>query len=284
MPAIKIRRILLAALFAPLAAVAAIVAIPTARHMLSAVVNDPERLLTIADRRVHFDAGARDCAEAIASALDAAIARVETAHGRPFAAPPTVAAYVDDAAYAAANGLGATFPAGVTFRGRVAISPAVCGADRARLPRVLAHELSHAHLQQRLSPLAYVALPPWFVEGLAVSASGGGGAETVSPDEARAAMTAGRRIAVGDSSVIFNLVGVRYEHPRDTDGRTPVDNARMAYRQAGMFVDWLREQPEAFAAVLNALLDGGAFADAFDSAYHARPSQLWRDYLATLQR
>ncbi len=55
--------------------------------------------------------------------------------------------------------------------------------------KILAHELSHAHLQECLGALRSFQVPSWFVEGLAVLVSDGG-AERVSA-AARAAIRAG---------------------------------------------------------------------------------------------
>ena len=57
--------------------------------------------------------------------LPTAIARVEAAQGRPFAHPVIVAVYATPVAYMAANGHGSMGPVGVTFAGRVNLSPAL---------------------------------------------------------------------------------------------------------------------------------------------------------------
>src|SRR4029079_11683600 len=85
-----------------------------------------------------------------------------------------------------------------------------------------------------ISPTAYLRLPNWFKEGLAVMASGGGGAEFVSDEEARAAIERGEHIAMGDSESLANLPEIRFE--RAPAGATPSHRTVLAYRQAGMFV------------------------------------------------
>jgi hypothetical protein len=276
------RKLTIGLAVAMIAVTAAFAAIPTTRNMASAVVHDPEGLPTLTDNRVHFEPGAQECAQAVSALLDRAIADVEAAHGRPFVAPPIVAAYADDANYRAANGLGALFPAATTFRARVAMSPRVCGPERGRLQTVLTHELSHAHLQQHLSPLAYIGVPIWFLEGLAVSVSGGGGAEKISPEAARAAIATGPRIAIKDAGSVFNLVGLRFEKTDEAIAPTPAENATMAYRQAGMFVDHLRENRAAYAALMAGLLRGERFADAFAQAYGDAPHDQWARFRTTL--
>lgn len=263
---------------------AALAGCSTTRHWASAVAHDPSGLPGSADASVHFEYGAQECARAVSALLDQAISDVDTAHGRPFVSQPLIAAYSSDDAYAAANGAGSPFPAAVTFRARIALSPRLCGPEKARLKGVLTHELSHAHLAQHLSAIAYIGLPVWFQEGLAVSISDGGGAERVSPEEGRAAIVAGRRIAIVDQGSLFNLVGIRFENPNDQVASTPAENAMMAYRQAGMFVDDLRRDRAAFADLMDSLLRGERFAGAFERAYHATPREAWSNYVMRLTR
>src|SRR5262249_16558625 len=143
----------------------------------------------------------------------AAMARVEAAQGRPFAHPVIVAVYATPGAYMAANGHGSMGPVGVTFAGRVNLSPALYSRQRQRLPAILTHELSHAHIQGWIST-ANLRLPNWFKEGLAVMVSGGGGAEFVSEQEARAAIERGEHIAVDDIQSLSTLLdGIRYRQP-----------------------------------------------------------------------
>ncbi|HUI97057.1 MAG TPA: hypothetical protein VLX44_14970, partial [Xanthobacteraceae bacterium] len=82
-------------------------AMPAVRHIASGWWNDPEKLAALADApHVHYEDGAVDRARAVAALLPAAIARVEAVHGRPFAHPVTIGAYVSREAFAAANGTG----------------------------------------------------------------------------------------------------------------------------------------------------------------------------------
>jgi hypothetical protein len=91
---------------------------------------------------------------------------------RPFAHPVIVAVYAKPEAYAAANGLGSVAPVGVTFFGRVNLSPKLFRSQHQRLPAILTHELSHAHIQGWIGEPAYVlGLPNWFKEGLALPTS-----------------------------------------------------------------------------------------------------------------
>ena len=103
--------------------------------------------------------------------------------------------------------------------------------------------------------IGYVRLPNWFKEGLAAMVSGGGAAELVSEEEARAAITRGERLLIDDAARPQDFYEVRLE-------RAPVKKASwypvvLAYRQAGTFVNYLRDSDEpAFGRMMNAILDG----------------------------
>src|SRR5581483_2023404 len=106
---------------------------------------------------------------------------------------------------------------------------------------------------------AYIRLPNWFKEGLAVMASDGGGAEWVDEAEARAAIQRGERIAIDDAGSLLNLAAVNFERPpaRGSAAASPatVHPQMLAYREAGMFVTYLHRRDEtAFARMMNAIL------------------------------
>ena len=268
---------------APLSLVAvaagAAAAVPTIRHMVSGLLKVPDRLPALPDdKQVHYQPGAEQYARDIAALLPNAIAQIESVHGRPFTHPVTVGVYATPEAYAAANGQGSPAPVGVTFAGRMNLSPRLSGPQHQRLPAILTHELSHAHIQGWIGALAYIHLPNWFREGLAVMVSGGGGAELVSEQEARAAIQRGERIAVDDAGSLQNLVNVRLERApaKPSSFWYPVV---LAYRQAGMFVTYLHESDErAFARMMNAILDGRPFAEAVTASYHEDIQSLWKKF------
>ncbi len=127
------RRIVLFLIGAPLtlAAIAAgaVAAVPTARHVVSGLLNVPDRLPALPDNKVvHYQPGAEAYARDVAALLPDAIARIESVHGRPFAHPVTVGVYATPDTYAAANGLGSAVPIGVTFFERVNLSPELFGS------------------------------------------------------------------------------------------------------------------------------------------------------------
>jgi hypothetical protein len=252
--------------------------VPTVRRVASGVWNNPDRLAASPENpQVHHERGAAQYAHAVAALLPTTIARVESVHGRRFAHPVTVGVYVSPEAFAAGNGLGHSRAAGVTFFGHVTLSPILFSAQRQRLPAILAHEMSHAHLQSWISALAYIHLPNWFKEGLAVMVSGGGGAEFVSEIEARDAIRRGDRIAIDSEGSWRNLTGIKFENP----SQTPVGSrVMMGYRQAALFVTFLHDKNAAgFARTMAAVLDGRQFAAAVMAGYGRDLWTLWADFL-----
>jgi len=266
------------ALSVALLTAATVAAVPMVRHAASGWWNNPEGLAALPeDPRVHYEGGASEQARIVAKLLPAAIAQVEAAHGRPFAHPVVVGVYATPEAFVAANGLGNPRAVGMTFLGRVVLSPVLFSSQRKRLPAILTHELSHAHLRTWISQLSVMRLPQWFKEGLAVMVSGGGGAEGVSELQARDAIRRGEHVAIESSSSLLNLGVVRYAPPQlpDAPFRT-----LMAYRQAGMFVAFLHDaDPAGFARMMSAILNDRPFAEAVTAGYGTDLQTLWQRFV-----
>ena len=280
------RRVIFSMLGAPLglAAIAAgaTAAVPPLRHIASGFWNTPDRLPALPENgQVHYQPGAEGFARDVAALLPGAIARVEAVHGRRFGHPVTVGVYATPEAYAAANGVGSVVPVGVTFLGQVNLSPRLLSSQRQRLPAILTHELSHAHIQTWIGITSYMRLPNWFKEGLAVMVSGGGGAELVSEEQARAAIQRGERIAIDQAGSLEHFIDIRFETARITSEPVwyPVV---LAYREAGMFVAYLRNSDESgFHRMMDAVLDGRPFVEAAASGYHDDLHELWDKFMRT---
>jgi hypothetical protein len=267
----------------------AVAAVPMLRHHLVALFNDPRDLPVLeSDARVHFEPEARACAIEVAALLPAALARVEALQERPFARGPTIGVYASYDKYARANGLEDAAIAAVSRSGRVLLSPTLCGAERARLRGVLTHELSHVHLFGWRSSLFSARPPSWFTEGLAVAVSDGGGAEGVSEMEAVDALVKGYAIVVTDEGLWRDFASIRFEiePPRDPSRDDFISfRQRLAYRQAGMFVAWLRERdPGAFTKLLRRIENGESFRNSFHVSYAANPLELWQNFVSRLSK
>lgn len=280
------RRLFAAVIGVPLALIiigaGAAFSLPMTRHMISGLWNTPERLPALSTNgQIHYQPGAEDFARDVAALYPDAIARVEAVHGRPFAHPVTVGAYATAEAYAAANGVGSDIPVGVTFAGRVNLSPKLFSPQHQRLRAILTHELSHAHIQGWIGEYKYLYLPNWFKEGLAVMISEGGGAELVSEAEARAAIQRGERLVINDAVGLPTSIDVQLEKtPMNTPHWYP---AVLAYREAGMFLSYLRETDRlAFDRMMNAILDGRPFAEAVAVGYHDDVRSLWEAFFTSI--
>ncbi len=247
------------------ATVLALIARPALRAAIIAEWNDPAGLPALQnDPRIHHEPAARACAERVAHLLPIAMAQIETAHGRPFAKPPLIGVYASYPIYARANGLGDAGIAGVTRAGRALLSPTLCDNEQERLAGVLTHELSHVHFFG-WRPRNASRPPPWFTEGLAVAVSDGGGAEGVSDDAARRALREDVRVILDDGAWT-DFAAIRFT--KEPDCSAPCDawtyRQRLAFRQAALFVSWLRAQnTEGFMRLLRELEHGADFETAF---------------------
>jgi hypothetical protein len=99
--------------------------------------------------------------------------------------------------------------------------------------------------------------------------------------EARFAnMRHGDHIAIESSSSLLNLADVKFAQPPEI----PDTSFRilMAYRQAGLFVTFLRDtNPAGFARMMNAILDGRPFAEAVTTGYETDLQALWLHLVQT---
>jgi len=279
------RRIVLAIIGAPLALIVigagVVLSLPTTRHLISARLNTPDQMPALpGNSQVHYQPGAEDFARDVAALLPDAITRVETVHGRPFRHPVIIGVYATPEAYATATaaGLRSTVPVGVTVFGEVNLSPKLFRPQHQRLRAILTHELSHAYFQGWAGDRAFVYLPKWFKEGLAVMISRGGGAELVSEDEARAAIQRGERIVINDANSLTDWTDLRVEEA--PANRPPWYPVVLGYREAGMFVNYLRESDKpAFDRMMNAVLDGRPVTEAVTIGYHDDVRSLWQRFV-----
>lgn len=268
------------------AAVLALALRPELRLAARAAWNDPRLLPAFNDdARIRYEPEVRACAEAVARLAPRAIAQIESAHGRPFARPPVVGVYASFENYANANGMDDPGIAAVTRGGVALLSPTLCSKERDRLQGVLTHELSHVHFSS-WRPLAAPRPPQWFTEGLAVMASNGGGAEGVSDNQAAQAIRNGYRVVLdGRRWIDFARLGFEREPPRDPKIDALTQRQRLAYKQASMFVGWLRIRDEtAFLRLLRALEAGEPFEPSFESAFDESAPSLWRRFVSGLSQ
>ncbi len=223
------------------------------------------------DPRIRLEAGAEDHAARVHALLDAAVARVERVHGLPFRAPPSVYVCATAACFARlVKTPGLT--AAVVADNRLVLSPRLFSVEADRLPGILAHELSHVHLGQRLGHYT-PWIPVWFHEGLATLVAEGGGAEFASDADACTAWRDGRRVDFGRRDV----PGQR--HRAEAFGLS----IHEFYRQSWRAVELLRaHDPVAFRRWLSDLQEGTDFHIAFADAYNTDLATLLNSLLDSI--
>jgi len=224
------------------------------------------------DARVLSEPGAEDVAVVVAADLAAAIATVEREQHRPFAKPVQVYVTRDEESFADFTGMAKQ------VRGAVIIKVFLSGGLRQepdRINRILTHELSHLHLGQQLGIYGYNAnLPSWFQEGLAVTVSGGGGAEKVSEAEAAKAILAEKGLNPEAAGSFF------FKKSAHSYGIEP----HMFYRQSGMFVAWLMQlDQERFRSLMLTIEDGGEFSASFSKAFGQNLDTAWQRFIDQLK-
>ena len=219
------------------------------------------------DERVWHENGGLVYAQEVSSHLDQAMARVEVVHGQPFMRPPRVLVCQSMSSF---RELVPTpgYTAAVLTGEVLVLSPKLELEEHERLPGILAHELSHLHLGQRLGHYT-ASLPIWFHEGLASLAADGGGAEFSSDEEACGAWDAGRR--------------VDFARPDSPGKRLRAMDFQLSvyefYRQSWRFMDFLRRRdPQAFSDFMKAIQAGDQLTEALANAYNSGLERLSREF------
>ncbi len=213
------------------------------------------------DDRVWVEPGYEAYGERVAAALPAAIAQVEAAHYLPFAHPPRVYVCGTDPCFKHYV-MTPRLSAAVVPDNRLILSPNLDGRERLRLPAMLAHELAHLHLGQRIGHY-HSTMPVWFHEGWASLTAKGGGAEYATDAQALAAIRAGRRVNLST---------------RDApDNRHRADDSKLSihefYRQSMLLVGWLKARDAArFRDLALAIQHNADFEIAFWNIYGQAPA------------
>jgi len=231
-------------------------------------VSDPRALKSMdsfaplaSDPRVWVEPGYEAYGERVAEALPAAIEQVEAAHCLPFASVPRVYVCGSDACFKRYV-LTPKLSAAVVPDNRLILSPNLDGKERRRLPSLLAHELAHLHLGQRIGHY-HSTMPLWFHEGWASLTADGGGAEYATDAQAFAAIRAGHRV---------DLMARDTPTRRHRAGASRL-NIYEFYRQSMLLVGWLKAQDEArFRDLVLAVQDNADFEIAFWNIYGQAPA------------
>jgi peptidase MA superfamily protein len=223
--------------------------------------------------RVLYEPGARDYAERVAAALPTAVARVEATHYLPFASGVKVYVCGSDECFRGIVPDPPNLTAAVAYDNRLVLHPRLFDREPERLQPILRHELSHLHLGQRIGHYS-PAVPVWFHEGLACHAAGGGGADLVTEDQARDAITAGRNFLPDATHDPGTRKYARYWNL----------DVSVFYREATMLVEQMEKSgEERFRAFLLAIQNGTNFDLAFSGAYGTGANAFARDYFEQLR-
>jgi hypothetical protein len=224
------------------------------------------------DPRVRFEASARENAERVASVLDRTLARVETIHGSTLPSAPGIFVCGTQESFNAFLAEPGGRTTGAVLLGRLMLSPR--SFNEGTYEEVLGHELSHLLLRRRRGWVAAVTeIPRWFHEGLAVYASGGGGALPVSKKAARRAIVAGRTFTPEDEGAWRPRGPAAHGMPH-----------HLFYRESGMFVEFLAERDAAgFRSFVIALHRGEGFREAFEGRLGQTVAAAWSEFVASVR-
>lgn len=221
--------------------------------------------------QIVYEPGAEDLAKLVAANFATSVSWIEKQQYAPFKDAKAVKVYVFNDRNRYAN----FSQASVLTRGS-STTDEVYLSEKLReridtLPSILTHELSHVHIRQYAGTFKYVTdLPSWFLEGLAVSVSSGGGAENVTSEQAQAAIRKGLRFEPDNSG---RLIGPKSAH---SYGLEP----HMYYRQANIFVEYLSgTNPKGFEAAIQDLLIGTKFGDIWKKHYGQSILDLWLGFI-----
>lgn len=257
-----------------LAGVGLLAAGQTGRIVLAWVQPTSDFVQCTADPRIWCEPGAEQGALAVAPLMAEAVAVVERAHYGRFPQPVRVQVYGSRESFARHSAV-QPIAYGATGFGAVHLSPRLAADPPTVRAGILAHELSHLHLQQQAGIMAVARLPNWFMEGLPTAVSNGGAALRVSREEAVFALVHGRHFeAEADGSLFF---------PRRADEFKL--SWPMYYRQSSMMVDYMKQRDSAaFERLIRYVAAGKAFGASVQAAYGQPLSVLWQDFRADLGR
>lgn len=230
---------------------------------------------TASNPDVRYDTGSHEMAERISKALSHSRDVVELAHGAAFIDAPSVfvcgaqcfTTFIPHGKEVAA----AQFANAVFMNEDLLLEQ----EQQRNMPveNFLTHELAHLLLYQHAGPLAYLRVPSWFREGIAVAVSNGAGAQACTPAEAARNILQGKNFDPAEAGSLF----------RDRTAPSYKLRPSIFYRQAGMFVQYLWEQnPAAFQTALKNVFSGADFQQSYERAYGRSISSQWPAFVATM--
>ena len=214
---------------------------------------------------IEYEVGSEEIAAQIAKNLPATTSRVEKGHQHRFKRPPRVYVFATESKFEEKSGYVASLVAGVSTPSGLYLAP----QSYEQMLGVLQHELSHALLRQWIGSYRFHRTPIWFREGLATWVAAGGGADSVSEDEARQALRDNQTFTPNlVEGIVFRKGPEHWELSH-----------HMFYRQSGLFIDYLSKQnPMAWKKLLDNVHAGMDFKTAYGAAFDTDLQTLWNDF------
>jgi hypothetical protein len=226
------------------------------------------------DDRIFYENDALDIALQVTQNLDNSIKKVEKEQYGTFKRPISIYVCDTEENFSKYTGLNQKIKA-AAFNGKIFLSASLREQPERILP-LTTHELSHLQLIQQIGTSKYVHnIPSWFVEGLAVFISNGGGAENVSETDAACAILDGACFHPDSAgSLLFPKTASSYHL-----------KPHMFYRQSAMFVQYLKEYDlEKFKELLQSIQKEAKFDLAFHASYGGDIESYWTKFKENLTR
>lgn len=249
-----------------------IAAVPALRNSALVYILPKTGFAPSADARVLAQSGltAAQLTSLVNKNLGAAIEQVQKMQGYTLDKPLKIYVFDNEADYMRLGGCPQGSRACV-FGHQLSLSPILMREADTVAP-ILTHEISHVLLQQRMGTWKVSRTPPWFMEGLAVMVSDGGGSEGVGPQDAAQAIKSGQRFTPDmGSNPLSHKTAHHYQLPH-----------RLFYRQSALFVQHLKtSHSDSFDSLLRRMHSGMAFHDAFERSFAQSIDVLWNEFLKT---
>jgi hypothetical protein len=248
----------------------AVAAVPSLRNAAVVYILPKTGFTPSGDARIQMQSGkvARDLSALLSKHLPGATDQVQKVQGYTLDKPLKIFAFDNETDYMRMGGCPQGSRACV-FGGQLSFAPKLMNEPDTVLA-ILTHELSHVLLQQRMGTWNISRVPPWFLEGLAVMVSDGGGSEGVGPQDAAAAIKSGQRFTPDMSKNWFSQkTAYYYQLP-----------PRLFYRQSALFVQHLKTaHPESFDSLMRRMHSGMGFHEAFERSFTQNIDLLWAEFL-----
>jgi hypothetical protein len=245
-------------------------------HLIAQAKSRSQFVATAASPSVRYLPGSQVLADRIAASLEHSMKFVEQFHGATFAHQPQV--FVCKTACMAAFAPGSKNDPATQLGDSIFINEDLILQREIQrgIPAdgFLVHELAHLLLYQRAGVIAYLRVPAWFKEGVAVVASDGAGV-SATPAEAARSILGGKFFDAAEPGSMFrNRTAPSYGLP-----------VSIFYRESTLFVQYLKDQnPTAFRLALNSILKGDDFQESFRRAYGRSIASYWPDFVTTMPR